>query len=378
MAYPITGRPLKYLSGLLGLGIATGILLACSPKAPVRIGLVAGLSGRNVDLGEGGRNGALLAIEQRNQSGGINGHPIEIIVKDDGNDAQKAAQAARELIHAKVELVIGPFNSSMSAAMLPLMNHARVVLLSPTATALNFVGKDDYFIRTNWTTRDNARFYANWIAEKKQFRTIALAYDLQNQVFTESWVNEFRAAYEALGGKIVSRVAYDARIAAHYTQIVDALVPGKPDCLLFVSNSPDTARLAQHVRKRNRDIPLFSSEWAEVDKIMEIGGAAVENMTIAQAFDHNDPSPRYQQFVADYKTRFKQEPSYTSVAAFDATRLALEALGKKTGTESTKQAILAHGAYQGLQKPILLDPFGDAQQRAFMTVIQNGKTRILP
>ena len=56
-------------------------VLACSPPAPVRIGFLAGLSGRVADLGIGGRNGAILAVEMRNRQGGINGRPVELIAE---------------------------------------------------------------------------------------------------------------------------------------------------------------------------------------------------------------------------------------------------------------------------------------------------------
>jgi branched-chain amino acid transport system substrate-binding protein len=52
--------------------LASG-MIACTPPEPLRIGFLGGLSGRVADLGIGGRNGAILAVEMRNRQGGING-----------------------------------------------------------------------------------------------------------------------------------------------------------------------------------------------------------------------------------------------------------------------------------------------------------------
>jgi branched-chain amino acid transport system substrate-binding protein len=68
-------------------------MIACTPPEPVRIGFLGGLSGRVADLGIGGRNGAILAVEMRNQHGGIKGRPIELIAEDDQQDAEIARQA---------------------------------------------------------------------------------------------------------------------------------------------------------------------------------------------------------------------------------------------------------------------------------------------
>ena len=52
-------------------------LTSCDDAQPIKIGYVGGLTGRYADLGQAGRDGALLAIELANQAGGLNGRPIE-------------------------------------------------------------------------------------------------------------------------------------------------------------------------------------------------------------------------------------------------------------------------------------------------------------
>ena len=61
----------RFSSVCLGSLCLTALLTACSKDEPVRIGFVGGLTGRVADLGIAGRNGALLAVEERNAAGGI-------------------------------------------------------------------------------------------------------------------------------------------------------------------------------------------------------------------------------------------------------------------------------------------------------------------
>ncbi|MCK7499157.1 MAG: ABC transporter substrate-binding protein [Comamonadaceae bacterium] len=135
---------------------ASLVLAACSPTESLRLGFLGGLSGRSYDLAEAARNGVLLAIEQRNLAGGIDGRAIELVVRDDGEKPGGAAQGAAELVASGVVAIIGPITSSMVEAALPVIEKAKVVMVTPTATAMQLVGKDDHLFRINATTRDYA------------------------------------------------------------------------------------------------------------------------------------------------------------------------------------------------------------------------------
>ena len=161
---------MKHVSLMLAASL---ILAACGPTKPVQLGFLAGLSGRSADLGEAARNGVMLAIEQRNLAGGINGRAIELIVRDDREDPETAARGAAELAASGVAAIIGPITSSMAVAALPSIEKAKVVMVSPTVTAMQLVGKDDYLFRINATTRDYARMYADFHYRHTGLRRLA-------------------------------------------------------------------------------------------------------------------------------------------------------------------------------------------------------------
>ena len=117
------------------LGALAGGFAGCSPPEPIRLGFIGGISGRVADLGIAGRNGAALAIEMRNKSGGINGRPVELIVEDDKQDPEIAKRGISRLIGNKVHAIIGPMTSTMAMASLPLINEARMTMISPTVTS---------------------------------------------------------------------------------------------------------------------------------------------------------------------------------------------------------------------------------------------------
>ena len=168
------------LHSLLLILILSSSLFCCSPKESVKIGFLGGVSGRVADLGIAGRNGALLAVEMRNRTGGINGRTIELLVEDDQQDAEQAKAAVQRLIDHKVEAIVGPMTSMVAMATVPLVNQARIVMMSPTVSTQDLSHIDDYFFRVISSTAEYAHKSADYQAMQQGIRQVAAAYDLRN------------------------------------------------------------------------------------------------------------------------------------------------------------------------------------------------------
>lgn len=361
------GRLARLASALL----AATLLAACGPREPVRIGFIGELTGNSADLGEAGRNGALLAVETINQAGGIDGRPVELLARDTGDTPESAKAAANELLATGVVAVIGPMTSGVAQAILPAHDAARVPLVSPTATALTLHGQDDYLFRINWTTRDNAMLYAKHCHERG-FRRLALAANQNNRTFSESWANEFQRAFAQHGGQIVGTEYFDSA-AESQLPVVEKLLKAHPDALVFIANAGDTARLAQQTRKLDRAVPLLASEWASTGQLLEQGGQSVEGMTIVQQYNPDDTSPRFTDFRQRYAKRFGRAPVFGSVLAHDAATVLFDALVRRSGDAPLKRTLIDKGPFQGLQETIHFDANGDTTRSAAIALVRDGR-----
>lgn len=348
------------------------LLQACTKPEPLRIGFIGGLSSQNLDNGQSGLNGVKLAVDQANRAGGIEGRPIELLIRDDAQNPATAEAAARDLARQGVEAVIGPFTSSMAAAILPVLEEKQILLVSPTITAMAFHGKDDHLIRINRTTRDNANDYAAMLMQRGLPR-VAVAYDLRNRTFTESWLSEFRQASERFGNRIVTEVAYTSDEHADFAEVARRLLADKPDILFFISGAHDVARLAREARLRAPGIPLAAAEWAATDGLLQLGGDVVEGLLIVHNFNQDDDSPRYRAFSDAHFQRFQKRPAYSTVSAYDATTVVIEALKQRRTGQRLKAALLAGHPYPGLQQEIVFDANGDTTRKIHFTEIRSGK-----
>lgn len=350
--------------------IAIGLLAGCGQEEPIRIGFIGELTGNSADLGEAGRNGAMLAIEQINQAGGIKGRSVELLARDTGSTPESARQADRELLKTPVIAVIGPMTSGMADVLLPQHESAQVPLLSPTASAVKLAGRDDQLFRINWTTRDNAQLYAKYCLERG-FRRISAAVNLNNRTFADSWMEEFKLAFERGSGQIIASEHFDSA-ADSQLPVVEKMLEQKPDALVLVANAGDSARLAQQTRKLDKHVPLVAAEWAATDQLIELGGTSVEGLAIIQQFNADDHSPRFSDFRQRYIKRFGREPAFASVLAHDAATVLLDSLARRRSDQPLKKALLDLGPFQGLQETIHFDAYGDTRRNVAVALIRNG------
>ena len=354
------------------LGALAGGLAGCSPPEPIRLGFIGGISGRVADLGIAGRNGAALAIEMRNKSGGINGRPVELIVEDDKQDPEIAKRGISRLIGNKVHAIIGPMTSTMAMASLPLINEARMTMISPTVTSSKLSGLDDYFLRVIAPTTEYARKGAEYHFRTRGQRRVAAAYDLRNKDYTETWLADYGKAFSALGGEIITTEPYESGDHMDFAQLAERLLQAAPDAVLIIANSVDTAMLAQQLHKRDPGVQITTSEWAATERLTELGGKAVEGMVIAQFLDRDSKQPAYVAFRNAYVERFALEPGFAGITGFDAANVALDALAEKKAGQTLKQTILQRRVFAGAQSEIRFDPYGDATRETYMTIIRNG------
>jgi branched-chain amino acid transport system substrate-binding protein len=359
------------LRAVVGLGLCS-LLAACSPPPPIKLGFLGGLSGKFSDLGIATRNGALLSIEIANAAGGIDGRKLSLVEMDDKQDNVAAFQAMAELDAQGVVGVIGPSTSSMAVAVTPFANEKHLLLIAPTATTNVLSNKDDYFFRS---VGDAAHY--GIAAAQRHFalgiRRAALVQDLANKDYTENWGTPYAQTFTALGGTITTVEHFTSTQKPDYQSLAQQMVKSRPELIVTVASSSDSALIAQRVKGIAPTIRLAGAGWASTERLIELGGAAVEGMLFEQYFYRFDPSPGFQSFLKAYRERFRAEPGFGAVLAYDATQLMLAGLRQTHGAkEGLKDAVLATGSVDGAQDKVTVDAFGDAVRPVYFGVVKNG------
>lgn len=373
-------RTVQFLRRLPVVILIIGVCLSvasCSEEPPLKIGFVGGLTGRVADLGVAGRDGVLLAVEDLNQSGGIGGRKVELVIKDDRQNDGSARQAIRELTKENVIAIIGPMTSSMAVAIQPLINAARIVTVSPTVTTDQLSGQDDFFLRVTAPLSRKAEQLASHIVNKLNLKKIAVVCDVSNRAFTETWLKYFEQSLLEKGGRIVVVEEFTSQSDVHFLPIAKRILKTSPDGVLLLGNAIDTALLAQQIRKLESNVALFSSEWAFTADLISFGGRPVNDMTAFLSFNVSSQQARYLAFKEKFTKRFGYVPSFATVLAHDAASFLFAGLQKNPPRSGLKDALLGFDQFSGLQSDIKIDKYGDVERELFMTVIENGQFKVV-
>lgn len=367
------------LSGLIrkllvtiGATLVLALTAGCSDPEPIRIGFLGSISGRVNDLGIAGLNGVRLAIDLRNQHGGVDGNKIELVEEDDQLSVEGTSTAFGRLIGKRVAVVIGPMTSLIAMTAAPFADANKVVLVSPTVSTNVLSGRDDYFFRVTPSTSEfaqtSALYYAR-IGKKK----IQVVYDLSNRAYSESWLEDFSRVFRQHGGEILPPLSYTAGEKIDYRHLVDQAVSRKPDVILIIGTSVETALFSQDIRSANKQVVIGTTEWAATDRLIALGGKNVEGIVIAQIIDHESRLNSYLEFRAEYQKRYGTTPGFAALKGFDAANVAMEAMAQKKKNESLKDALVRIGNFKGAQSTIQLDRYGDAHGNTWLYTVKEGK-----
>lgn len=366
--------------GSLGLILLSVFLSLCScqKESPrLKLGFVGGLTGRYSDLGTSGRDGVILAVEERNRMGGLGGRRIELLIRDDKQDPKEAIQADRELIEGSVVAVIGHMTSAMSLAVLPVINQTRTVMVSPTTASPLLSGQRDFFFRVYEPVDREILNLARMAKEKLALRRVAALYDMANRSFAEDYAIRFQRAFEDLGGKVVylgGVPTLPRSDPGDIEQHVGFLPLLGADGVLICLNALDTIHVLRHLRSVGWKGKALATAWAMTKEILEQGGPSVEGLYSVLPFLPEHPSEPYNRFKKAFQERFRREPDFPAVCGYEAAQVVFAAYSRaRSGGKPLAHAISEIGRFDGLQSQIAMDEYGDPVREKFMVVVRKGR-----
>lgn len=346
-------------------------LVSCKKEDTVKVGFLGPLTGSAVSLGLTGRDGAILAVEEFNAKGGINGQIIELIIRDDKFNGDMCKKVITEFANKKVSAVIGPMTSSMGILAAPLINFHRIPTISPTVATNELAMQDDFFFRIMPVSQKAAERSAEYLFYNKNYNNIHVIYDTRNRAFTESWYSSFRKHFLSIGGQEIGGLGFVSKENFDYLALAREVDVEYVDCLLIVASAMDTALLSQQLAKLGKKVSIFTSEWAATNALVEYGGLAVEGLEFVHPFDRNDRSSEYLDFVDAFTRRFGYEPSFASAYSYNAAQILFQVLAKGGDPDEIKRNLIALSPYSGVQGQIEFDKYGDVQYDYSLFRVEN-------
>jgi ABC-type branched-subunit amino acid transport system substrate-binding protein len=213
---------------------------AASNGKTLKIGISLPLSGASAASSEPARDGALLAINEANDKGGVGGYTFEAVIKDhtgsDGSHAPDIAAADMTAFVADEDVVgvVGPFNSGSAKAQIPVSNEAGLFQCSPSNTNPTLtIGEDGKTLRAanpdkiNYVRLCSNDNFQGAALAKYAYTTLGLRSALvidDTETYGKGLADVFAAEFTKLGGAVVGREAA-AKTTTDYAAILSQYVP---------------------------------------------------------------------------------------------------------------------------------------------------------
>jgi branched-chain amino acid transport system substrate-binding protein len=316
----------------------------------VKIGVEGPLTGPQAAFGIDLLNSVKLAVDEANSAGGVLGRTIEIVEGDDQADPRQGVQVARQLIGEDIFAVIGPFNSSVGVANIPIYLDAGVVVIHETSTSetnrLGFsVIPKDY---------QEAPITADNMKDVYGASRAAIVYD--TSTYTLGIAGQLR---DALEERDVSVVAFEAIAAGEsdYTPTLTAIEASNPDVVFYSTYYPEAGLLARQAREIGVPGKCWVGLGAADPAFIEIAGEAAAECAV-NGVPSPDQLPTAGTFAETYREEFGTDPGAYGSFAYDAAKLLFNAVEEAGAWDAdpVREQIEGTEGYEGITGTITIDP----------------------
>ena len=384
-----------------GLGIVAATVLGLgsglAADKSVTVGINLSLTGADAESAKRIEDGAIMAFDEINAKGGVNGYKIVVTPYDDGSatagqyDPAQAATNARKMVSDKSTVAaIGPQMSGAGKAMAPILSEGNLAIITPSSTNPDITnpkfaaqyrpeGKAIYF-RTVATDAFQGPYMANYYADVLKVKSVYILDD--SGAYGVGLADAFQAQADKKGIKIVGRDRLDPK-AADYTAVLTKIKSLNPDAIYYGGVLQAGVKLA----KQSYDIvpKMIKGGGDGVDgpeMLTAVGYPANEGWYATVASPHVTEDAKMADWVKAYKAKFNVDPDDYAVTAYDAATVIIAAIkavtdaGKEPTRDAVRDAIQAVNV-STLQGPVSFDANGDLQDKT-ISVFQIRQDKSLP
>lgn len=321
-------------------------------QGPIRIGQLMPFTGFLGAIGEHGRQGATLAVEELNGRGGVMGRKLELITEDEANP-EVAVQKARKLIEKdRVVAIEGLVSSASCLAVGDEVQRAKVLLINAGANSDEIRSKrcHRFVFSTEACNTQYVSAIANWLIKERRVRR---------------WY--FITSDYAFGHDLL-RLARKHLQANKGTEVGSDLVPtGTGD---FSANplARPGYRMGQYITKMKAarpeliflnlagsDLTNFLKQYAESGMTTEVAGGTIDSAyawPVGESLRGHFPiiwwhelsNPASRAWADRYGKRWGRPPDNQAFGDYLAVHAIVQAIEKAKSTDSVKlvQALEGH------------------------------------
>jgi branched-chain amino acid transport system substrate-binding protein len=353
----------------------------------IKIGADLPISGADASDGVPTKDGVQLAVDDANAANLVPGYTFQADVLDDAvngiHDPGQGAHNVQALASdSSVVGIVGPFNSNVAEAEIPISNSIGIALISPANTnptltkGPSALGMRKYhpdqitYFRVCATDDVQGPVGADFAAKKMHLRRAFIIDD--NETYGKGIADEWSARFEADGGTVLARDHLTQGQNDFHALLTDA-ASLNPDVIFYGGVS---ATGGDQLRKQMAGTPLatvtmFGADGIRNQEFLNVAGSMANDVFATVASVNAAGLPAAQKFLKEYQDTFHQTVGSYSAAGYVAATVLIKATvqamkdngGKPASREQVLDAIRSTPKFDSIIGPFAFDKNGDTTSK---------------
>jgi len=355
------------------LVLAAGTLPAGAQKGPIKIGVIAPMTGGAAQAGKDMTNGLQMWLDENGNQ--MAGRKVEVIIEDSQGQPNVALTKLQKLVERdKVNVLVGELFAHIGYAMAPKVDEYRIPMLYPVIAADDLTQRKPakWVVRTGWASSQPSHPFGEYAAKTLGYKKIvAIGIDY---AFGWEVIGGFQKTFEENGGQIIQKLwapLGTTDFAPYLSQIkrdADAVF-----ALMVAQSSLRFPKQYQDAGLKGK-FPLIGGGTTFDEFVLpSLGDEAIGGMTPLQYSAALD-TPVNKKFVAEYRKKYGKVPSYFSETSYTSTRWIAEAVkvvgGDVENREKFLEALRKVEIPDSPRGPVKLDAHGNPIQNIYIRKVE--------
>ena len=339
------------------------------------VGEFGSMTGSTATFGLSSRKGIDMAVDALNQSGGVLGKKIRVIIEDDQGKPDEALTVVTKLISKdRVVALLGEIASSNSLAAAPMAQASRIPMVSPGSTNPKVTLAGDYIFRVCFIDPFQGLVMAKFASNSLKLKNVAILRDIKSD-YSVGLAKFFIENFTKQGGTIVADESYSAGDKDFNAQLT-SIKAKNPEGIFIPGYYTEVGLIARQARKLGITVPLMGGDGWDSGDLWKIGGDALNGCYYSNHYSVDDPSPILQKFVKDYKARYGQTsdsiPDAMAALGYDAMLVLADAMKRANSSrpDSVRAALAQTKGFMGVTGNTTLDENRNAVKPAVVLEVK--------
>jgi branched-chain amino acid transport system substrate-binding protein len=365
--------------GIIVIVILIGIVLFGMSKKndSIKVGWIGAMTGPQAKYGS--YEASILAVEDINNDGGINGKKLELVAEDGKCDPKSAVDATNKLIDVdKVKVIIGGHCSPESVAIAPIAEKNKIIMLASITGTPLLTNMGDYIFRTSASATVESKLLSNLIKNKFNLSRLAIIYEQTD--YARPIAEKMRDEFNKNGGNVILFEAYTPG-TSDFRTILTKVNENNIDSIFLDPQSPDAAfNLLKQINELGIKAKLFGNDVTTNQIIINQNPDLFEGFIAANPyFDINNSNTK--KFIEKYDKKYNTNElpyGFWTAESYDGVMIVSDMIKKcgETDTDCMKKFLYGIKDYPGVSGNISIDENGDGVRTYSLNIVYNGTLEV--